>query len=98
MWIEPEKIMTITLVLITITLGIFILGTIANTNSNIDKYYTESFPITNSSQDQYLWTGENNLINIRVFRYDGVNWSLIPETYWTYYPSKGLIVVESDGL
>ena len=46
MWIEPEKIMTITLVLIMLTLGIFILGTIANTQSNVDKYYTSTFPIT----------------------------------------------------
>ena len=90
MW---REIITVIILIIMQGVGVIIFGSINQTNQ-----YKHMFIVEDSSQDQYLYTNENQLYSIQVYKYNGTTWSVVDPSYWTYYPDLGLIIVRSEGL
>jgi len=98
--INPQQIMSVILALIMIVISIYVVGVIVTTQSDAGAgpYFDQTYPVSNSSQDQTLYTGQKGMSGITVYQWNGVDWVSVSTTYWTYDTNKGTITVDADGL
>jgi len=85
-FIEPNQIMTVIVCLIFISVGIFAIATVDNTQNRlgIGTGYDGSFAVTDTSIDQTCDTGEHGLTGMNVMYYNGNNWFTIDSGNYTY--------------
>jgi len=94
--IDARQIMSVVVSLILLSIGIFVVGIIATTNTVLDTTYDGTFTVTDPTVDQNCDTGERGLTGITVIQYDGISWTAVPAANVSY--SGSIVTVEHEGL
>ena len=94
--IDARQIMSVVVSLILLSIGIFVIGIIATTNSVLDTTYDGTFAVTDPTVDQTCDTNEWGLTGITVTQFDGVSWTAVPAVNVSYTGST--VTVQHGGL
>ena len=93
---EPREIMTVTICLMLLVIGIFIVGVISTANEAVELNYDGYFGVTDPTVDQSCDTGEMGLTSIVVTKWDGVSWTTVDPAHISYADTT--VTVASGGL
>lgn len=94
--IDARQIMSVVVSLILLSIGIFVVGIIATTNTVLDLDYDGNFAVTDPTVDQLCDTEEWGLTGITVTQFDGITWTAVPAVNVTYAGS--IVTVQSGAL